>query len=258
MLKIPNPSYTIKPETLDAITGYRYRSEDRLKWNCLFMLPAWLKLWRQHFGKGSQPLIVSIHHEGRPIGIAPLWLQDKTARLIGESKVCDYLDFVVVPEKAPEFYHILLDYLKREGISRLQLAPLRPDSSVFLHLLPVAEEMGCTIRYDAIDVSFELELPTDWDSYLDLLSGKERHEIRRKFRRLYAAGDIRYRAVDKTSAIESEMETFIALFRSNRRDKAAFMNQQMNAFFHDLAVELARDGILKLFFSKSAEKRSRP
>jgi CelD/BcsL family acetyltransferase involved in cellulose biosynthesis len=248
MLKSCSPSYTIKQDSLDAIREYWHPTEDRLDWNCLFVLPAWLQLWKKHFGNASRLFIVTIRHAGRPIGIAPLWAQDKTVRLIGESEVCDYLDFVVVAEKAPEFYRLLLDYLKREGIARLQVAPVRSDSSVFAALLPVAEEMGCKIVREPIGVSFALELPSSWDHYLELLSGKERHEIRRKFRRLYEAGDIRYRAVDEISAVRSATETFIALFRSNRRDKAAFMNQQMNLFFHDLALELARDGILRLFF----------
>ena len=248
MLEASNPSNTIKQETLNAIRDYWHQTEYFLDWNCLFVLPAWLKIWWRHFGNGAEPYVLSIHHEGRPIGIAPLWAQDKTVRLLGEGNVCDYLDFVVVPDKATEFYRLLLDYLKQEGISRLNLAPLRPDSSVFAYLLPVAEKMGCEIAHESIDVSFELELPTSWDNYLDLLSSKERHEIRRKFRRLYEAGDIGYRTVEDISAVRSEMQTFIALFRSNRRDKATFMNDQMDSFFQDLAAEVAQDGILKLFF----------
>jgi CelD/BcsL family acetyltransferase involved in cellulose biosynthesis len=248
MLKVSDTSYTIKQVTMDTLMGYWHQTEYPLHWNCLFVLPAWLKIWLRHFGNGAEPYVLSIRHQDRPIGIAPLRRQDKTVRLMGEGRVCDYLDFVIAPEKAAEFYRLLLDHLKREGISRLKLAPLRPDSSVFGYLLPVAEKMGCKIEYESIDVSFELALPTSWDNYLDLLSGKERHEIRRKFRRLYEAGDINYRAVDELSAVRSEMETFIALFRSNRRDKAAFMNDQMDSFFQDLAVELAKDWILKLFF----------
>ena len=248
MLKVSDTSYTIKQVTMDTLMGYWHQTEYPLHWNCLFVLPAWLKIWLRHFGNGAEPYVLSIRHQDRPIGIAPLRRQDKTVRLMGEGRVCDYLDFVIAPEKAAEFYRLLLDHLKREGISRLKLAPLRPDSSVFGYLLPVAEKMGCKIEYESIDVSFELALPTSWDNYLDLLSTKERHEIRRKFRRLYQAGDINYRAVDEISAVRSEMQTFLTLFRSNRREKAEFMNDQMDSFFKDLAADLAKDWILKLFF----------
>ena len=212
------------------------------------MLPSWLEVWWQHFGNGSEPYIVSIRYKDRPIGVAPLWIQEKTARLVGEGSVCDYLDFVVAPGKAHIFYSHLLDHLKREGITRLVLKQLRPDSSVFTYLIPVAEKMGCQIDFESSDQSYELELPPSWDSYLNELTGKERHEIRRKFRRLHEAGHINYRTVDEVSAVRSEMETFLTLFKSNRADKSAFMTGQMLSFFRDLALAMAKDRIVKLSF----------
>jgi CelD/BcsL family acetyltransferase involved in cellulose biosynthesis len=96
-------------------------------------------------------------------------------------------------------------------------------------------------------VSFELALPGSWDDYLTLLRGKERHEIRRKLRRLYEAGPISYRLVEDASSAKKEMETFLELFRSNRADKAEFMNDQMVSFFKELAEALEEARILKLF-----------
>ena len=205
-------------------------------------------MWWHHFGNGSEPYIVSIRHKDRLIGVAPLWTHGKTARLVGEGNVCDYLDFVVAPDKAHVFYGHLLDHLKREGITRLVLKQLRPDSSVFAYLIPVAEKMGCEIAFEPIEQSYELDLPRSWDSYLNVLTGKERHEIRRKFRRLHEAGHINYRTVDEFTAVRSEMETFLTLFKSNRADKSAFMTEQMNSFFRDLALAMAKDRIVKLSF----------
>ncbi|MGD2271524.1 MAG: GNAT family N-acetyltransferase [Desulfobacterales bacterium] len=192
--------------------------------------------------------MISIWSKDRPIGIAPLWTQGETARLLGRGNVCDYLDFVVSADAAPLFYNRLLDHLRREGIKRLELKQLRPDSSVMAHLLPVAEEMGCEVSCKSNDISFELELPNSWDQYLSVLTGKERHEIRRKFRRLQEVGDVNYRAVAQVSAIRREMDTFLTLFRASRRDKSAFMNDQMYSFFQDIAVAFATDRIIKLFF----------
>ena len=44
------------------------------------------------------------------------------------------------------------------------------------------------------------------------------------------------------------MKTFLALFRSNRSDKAEFMNDRMDSFFRVLSVALNKARILKLFF----------
>jgi CelD/BcsL family acetyltransferase involved in cellulose biosynthesis len=115
-------------------------------------------------------------------------------------------------------------------------------------LLPVAEKTGCRISYEANDMSYELALPGSWDDYLTILSGKERHEIRRKLRRLYEGGQISYRLVDNAFSVNKEMETFLELFRSNRSDKAEFMDDRMVSFFKELAEALNEARILKLFF----------
>jgi CelD/BcsL family acetyltransferase involved in cellulose biosynthesis len=211
-------------------------------------LPVWLKTWWDNFGRNAALYLLSIRHAGRTIGIAPLQRKDDMVRLIGDKNVCDNLDFIVAPENSEEFYRVLLNYLKQDGVKRLELEPIRQDSSVMAQLLPIAEKTGCRISYEANDISYELALPASWDDYLTILSGKERHEIRRKLRRLYEAGQISYRMVDDALSLKKEMEAFLELFRSYRSDKAEFMNDRMVSFFKELAEALIEARILKLFF----------
>ena len=241
-------SYTVESETLDNVFAHWQRAGSFLPWNCLFVLPIWLKTWWDNFGRSDALYLVSVRHEGRTIGIAPLRRSDNTVRFIGDENVCDHLDFIVAPENSAEFYRILLNHLKQDGVKRLELKPVRQDSSVMAQLLPVAEKTGCRFSYEGNDISFELALPGSWDDYLNILSGKERHEIRRKLRRLYEAGQISYRLVDDAFSVKKEMETFLDLFRSNRSDKAEFMNDRMVSFFRGLAEALAEAQIVKLFF----------
>ena len=248
MVSVTEKSYTVEPETLDGIYAQWRRSDSLLTWNCLCVLPFWLKPWWKCFGHGRRLYLLSVRHEDRIIGIAPLQRKDDTVRFIGNEDVCDNLDFIVEGDMSMEFYRILLDHLKRDGVKRLELAPVRQDSAVIAKLLPLAEKSGYRVSYEEYDVSFELDLPDDWEDYLGILSGKERHEIRRKLRRLDDAGRVDYRLVDDAFAVQREMETFLALFKSNRTDKAAFMSDRMATFFKDLAVSLAEAHILRLFF----------
>ncbi len=211
-------------------------------------MPVWLKTWWDSFGRSDALYLLSVGHEGRTIGIAPLQRKDNTVRLIGDENVCDHLDFIAAPQKSAEFYRILLKYLKQDGVQRLELESVRQDSSVMTQLLPVAEKAGCQISNVGNDISYELSLPGSWDDYLTILSGKERHEIRRKLRRLYEAGQISYRLVDDAFSVKKEMETFLELFRSNRSDKAEFMSDRMLSFFRGLSEALNEAQILKLFF----------
>jgi CelD/BcsL family acetyltransferase involved in cellulose biosynthesis len=254
LLNTYEKSYTVESETLDSIFAHWQRTDSLLRWNCLFVLPVWLKPWWHNFGSSAALYLLSIRQEGRTIGIAPLQRSDDTVRLIGDENVCDYLDFIVAPEKSAEFYRILLNYLKQDGVKRLELAQVRQNSSVMAQLLPVAEKTGCRISYEKNDMSFELALPGSWDDYLTLLSGKERHEIRRKLRRLNEAGQMSYRMVEDASSIKKEMNAFLELFKSYRSDKTEFMNDRMVSFFKELAEALNEARILKLFFLELDER----
>ncbi len=165
-MSIIEKSYTVESETLDSVFAHWQQADSFLPWNCLFVLPVWLKPWWDNLGRNAALYLLSIRHEGRTIGIAPLQRRDDTVRLLGDENVCDNLDFIVVPEKSAEFYRILINYLKQDGVKRMELAPVRQDSSVMAQLLPVAEKTGCRISYEGNDISFELDLPGSWDDYL--------------------------------------------------------------------------------------------
>jgi CelD/BcsL family acetyltransferase involved in cellulose biosynthesis len=181
-------------------------------------------------------------------GVAPLMRRGDEARLIGTADVCDHLDVVVAPHHGDSFGRQLLDALARGGIRRLTLTPVRGDSAVITHLLPAAERWGARISNVPEATLFAMPLPDSWQAYLQGLRGKERHEIRRKLRRLDAAGRVALRCIQNAPEVPGAMETFLTLFRANRSDKAAFMSGAMPAFFRDLARNLAAAGLLRLYF----------
>ena len=175
-------------------------------------------------------------------------VEGQTARLMGDTDVCDFQDVVVVPGGEKAFFSILFDHLKTQGIRQLDLETVRSDSTLYRHLAPAARDQQYTVDCQMVDATMVLDLPASWDAYLRQLTGKQRHEVRRKFRRLEEAGRVKLRSVDDTRAVSSEMDTFLSLFKQNRTDKARFMTDQMATFFHALAIELASARILRLFF----------
>lgn len=245
---------TVEFETLDSVLAHWQPDATGVAWNCLFVLPLWLKAWWNNFGQDEDLYLISVRHEHRTVGIAPLLRNTRSARLMGDQNVCDNLDFIVAPGLAAEFYSTLFHQLRQDGIARLELGLIRPDSSAYTELLPQAEKLGCRVHCEPAATSYELELPETWNAYLDSLSGRERHEIRRKLRRLKKAGRVNFRLVDDRILAAREMETFLKLFKSNRPDKAAFMSDKMGAFFRDLAMHLAAHGLLKLYFLELDEK----
>ena len=211
-------------------------------------MPPWLKAWGCTFAPGIVPSLYAVRQGDDLIGIAPLLVKGKKVRLLGSPDVCDYLDFIVAPGRERAFFGVLIDQLRQEGIALLDLKPVRPESAVMSDLVGLARDLKCEVTCDQEDLAFELELPATWDDFLGGLTGKKRHEIRRKLRRLDEAAEIEFRVIEDVREVRREMEVFLALFGSNRRDKAAFMTSQRASFFRSLAEGMAEARIIKLFF----------
>ena len=243
-----NNPYTITKETFDSITALWRDPQQSLAWNCLFVVPGWLKVWWDKFAADQVAHLCAVWNKGELIGIAPLMIEGKTVRLMGDPAVCDFVDVITVPGSGQAFFQSLIPYIQNQGATRLDFGAVHADSVVFTDLVAVAKDMGYEIVCDPEDVTMEMELPATWDEYLKQLTGKERHEIRRKLRRLNETARVSLRVVEDPDAVAKEMGTFLSLFKLNRWDKLAFMSDQRAAFFRALAVEMAAAQILRLYF----------
>jgi len=238
-------SYTIKEESFTSLSAYWSGATYNLRWNSVFVLPAWLQTWWQMFGSEADLYLRSVWKDKGIVGVAPLLVRGETASIVGSGDVCDYLDFIVAPGREQDFFTVLLDGLEHEGIKYLELGSLRPDSTVLTDFAELAEQRGCQLVSNKIDVSLELDLPSTWDDYLAVLTGKQRHELKRKLRRLREAGSVDYHCVKVNRDSRDLMDTFLELFSLSREDKADFMTGQMESFFRLLAGAMAEIGLLR-------------
>jgi CelD/BcsL family acetyltransferase involved in cellulose biosynthesis len=123
---------------------------------------------------------------------------------------------------------------------------LRYDSTALTQLVSIAQNQGYEVLCHPEDVSLELDLPPTWNEYLAILKNKQRHEVRRKLRRLWEAGSAEYRCVDIGREVEDYLDIFLQLFSLSRDEKASFMNPKMESFFRSLAKAMAEIGLLRL------------
>jgi CelD/BcsL family acetyltransferase involved in cellulose biosynthesis len=188
----------------------------------------------------------AVRQGGTITGIAPLLLRGAEAFFIGSADVCDYLDFVIVPGREVDFFNILLDDLRWRGISRVNLRPLRPNSTVLTHLLGIAKDRKYEVSCEVEDISLELDLPPSWQEYLRTLTQKQRHEVRRKLRRFWEVGDVNYRIIEDSESASQSIAIFLRLFRESRQDKAIFLTARMESFFTSLAMAMGQAGLLRL------------
>ena len=239
-------SYAIAVESLDGVTSSWDSLRHCLRWSSVFVLPAWLKAWWEAFGGESELYLRTLRQAERIVGFAPLLLNKETASFIGSADVCDYLDFVIAPGEESSFFELLLDDLGNKGVKKLDLKPVRPDSTVLKHLVGIAGKRGYDVSSSPDDVSLELDLPNTWNEYLAILNSRQRHEVRRKLRRLWAAANVEHHCVEVSRKVEDYLDTFLNLFSLSRDEKASFMDRKMECFFRSLATAMADVGILRL------------
>jgi CelD/BcsL family acetyltransferase involved in cellulose biosynthesis len=239
-------SYILTVESFDGVTSSWDKLRHCLKWSSIFVLPAWLKVWWEAFGRESELYLRTLRQGEKIIGFAPLRVDKETASFIGSTEVCDYLDFAITPGREKDFFKVLLDDLREKGIKKLDLRPLRPDSTVLAQLVSIAQDRGYEVTCRPADVSLELDLPPTWDEYLAILNAKQRHEVRRKLRRLWGAGNVEHRCVEVSREVEDYLDIFLKLFALSKGEKASFMNPKMESFFRSLAKAMAEIGLLRL------------
>ena len=239
-------TYTIINETIAGLNSYWHNPALGLKWDIPFVLPPWLEVWRQSFAPESK-VYIPVFKEGETLlGIAPLLLKEDTVSLIGSPNVCDYLDFIPAAGKEREFFTALLDDLRQKGVKTLELNPVRPESAAMSILLELAKQSGYQVSSKQEDVSPELALPGSFDDYLESLSTTQRHEIRRKLRKLEKAGTVNYRIVKEPAEAQTTLEAFFKMFVESRREKSEFLTGDMKSYFQSLVQALSVAGVLRI------------
>ncbi len=213
----------------------------------IFSHPRWIQTWRQAFEVEESLHICLVKVDEELIGVAPLSIDGVTASFVGDPEICDYFDFPVAPGHEEEFYDALLDDLSKRRVTKLDLRCLRPESTVFSHLAPAARNRGATCSTEPDGVSVEMDLPGDWDEYLNILGGQQRHEVRRKLRRLSEKAAVHFLALKDTEEIMGRFDVFLKMFRESRADKAAFMHPRMEVFFRSMIRAMSEEGVLRLF-----------
>jgi CelD/BcsL family acetyltransferase involved in cellulose biosynthesis len=238
----------ISEESVHSVARIWKAGRPALNWNCLFVLPAWMDAWLGSCAGSLETRIFAIRSGTGLAGLAPLQVDGSRAGLIGSPDLCDYLDFIVAKGHEAEFYGTLLQHLSDLGIRQLELGPLREDSSAFCDLSGIAAKMGWDVQHEGDEISYEMKLAASWEEYLSGLNGKQRHEVRRKLRRLAENADFKLRLVETPAELGEHFDIFLELFRQSRADKDEFLTQKRLAFFDRLTSKMAAAGMLRLYF----------
>ena len=250
-------SYTVQAENFESVESEWEEILPQCEANTIFVTPLWQKMWWRRFGgEGADLRVLRLGADGDRFGIAPLMRgADGVISFLGSTDLFDYHDFLVVEGKESAFYDALWAHLETQDWQTLELLSLR-EGSPTLELIPkLAERAGLETEISEEDRSPYRRLPQSWDEYVASLRKKDRHELRRKLRRLNASGDARQYACTTPDEVAAAMDDFFALMRASRADKDDFMTAEREQFFREAAFELASRGLFRLFFLEVDGKR---
>jgi len=219
--------------------------------NSLFLTPQWQEIWWNSLGDGQE--IASFYlRDSRDskevLAIASLLRQGDTVTLMGNSETFDYNDFLIRPGYETTFFTTLLGCLDEKECRSLELVSLRESSPTLEYLPSLARARGYTVEITEEGVTPGVALPPTWEEYLLLLSRKDRHELRRKLRRLEGVAGWRWYSVRTPQEVADRLDEFLALMRQSDAEKAEFLTPQREEFFHRMARRTAELGLLRLYF----------
>ena len=221
----------------------------------VFQHPVWQQIWLEEFGGDRRPLLLGVRDEGRLVAVAPLLREGTRLSLIGDHNICDYMDFVMAQGREKDALSALLDALEGEDWTELELRGLAAGSPTLALLPSLAGDRGLEVRVERETVCPQLDLPSTWEDYLAQLGKKNRHELKRKMRRLLnTAVSVRLLALRTPSEVDEGMGAFLQLM-TLKCDKAHFMTPQMERFFRRAATALAEEGLVALYMLEMDGRR---
>lgn len=193
--------------------------------------------WWRCFGEDRELRLCLVSEGGRLVGIVPLMgLEDdanaRTLQLVGGTDVVDYLDIIALRGREAEVLAAALDAVTWDTLDLHAIPEASPTRPALAQL---AAERGYGFTEKVEDVCPLIHLPATWDDYLATLGKKNRHELRRKIRRLEQEANTRVLVTRDIAALADDVDAFIELHRASEGRKGRFMDVRMTEFFHALS-----------------------
>ena len=226
-----------------------------------FLRFEYLRNWWQTRGGGEWHqddalVIITAEEDGALIGVAPLFHTMHDGRssllLLGSIEISDYLSLLVQPKDLERFTSELFEFLNTSPDvphwETLDLYNLVESSPLIPALQNTALKFGWQSNVVDTDHAPAITLPGDWETYLGILSKKQRHEVRRKIRRLEDADvSVRWYIVEDEQSLADEIKAFLKLMAEDPI-KDTFLSAEMTVMMTETMQNAFKQGYLQLAF----------
>jgi len=221
-----------------------------------FLRFEFLRAWWSTLGGGEWPdgelwVAIGKEQDGALAAAAPFFRTSSrpgALLLIGTAEIADYLDLVAPAPSVEPFARALLEALPRSvlrGVDTFDLWNLLETSSGGQALARAAAAAGWSVERERLKPCPQIALAGDWDGYLDTLEKKQRHELRRKMRRVEQTPGTAFIRAGDGMELAAAVEGFLELMKFDAA-KSRFLTPSMHAMFQALAKDAAQGGWLRL------------
>ncbi|MGB3342110.1 MAG: GNAT family N-acetyltransferase [bacterium] len=170
----------------------------------------------------DDPEIMICWDKSRPIGIIPGVIRNNTLTFLIDERVTDLIDIIALPGYEHQIVETLASFITSNDL-QVNISPLETESPLCKMLPALVNDITMT-RADICPI---LTLADSWTEYLNGLSAKLRHELRRKMRK---ASEFEIRTVDR-----SQLDIFFKLMAVSNVNKANFLQEEIYDFFDTIA-----------------------
>ena len=214
-----------------------------------FTTIQWQQSWWENMGSSKNELnLILVKYEGNLLGIAPIMKTEGIISFLGGTDLWDMHDFIVEDGKEQQFFEGFVQYVDSQEWDQIYLESLIAGSPTLEFLIPALQNAGHNTELLPEDQLMGVKLPGDWEEYLSNLTKKDRHELRRKLRKLERETDYDIVQISSAEDVYSHMDIFLDLMGQSREEKSDFLTPSREKFFKQMAYSIARENMLKLFF----------
>lgn len=245
-----------EPEVFDQLKSQWNTLLARSQTNVIFLTWEWQSTWWQVYQAG-QLWVVAVYDGEQLVGLAPWFIQARDdahiLRTIGCVDVTDYVDLLVEPEYITEVQTALAQclYEHADEYDRVNLCNIPEASETCRQFPDIMRNFGFDADLVLQEVCPVIHLPDNFDSYLDMLDKKQRHEIKRKLRKAENEAEITHYFVTAQDDFEAETDIFLQLMAASQPAKAEFLQDPLNErFLREILRVTQQQGWLRLSFLK--------
>jgi CelD/BcsL family acetyltransferase involved in cellulose biosynthesis len=221
----------------------------------------WHKNWWDAYHPGELWILAFRDETNLLIGLAPLFIATeddgkRILRLVGSHDVTDYLDILADKAQCDTVYEAFVEALctKLDSFDAIDFCNIRAESPSYTQLPELLAAKGFSTHTERQEVCPIIQLPDNFNDYLNMLDKKQRKELERKLRIAEAQDDsVTWYIVDESHDIAAEAEKFMKLMAKSHPEKAKFLeNPQHVAFFQAIVPVAMQAGWLQLNFLELA------